>query len=248
MAWIIILVKTNVEIYPECNILTSSLSWSLLSPVKSVTEGYSLVYNLLVHWSACPTFEISARLSLVNSTGFPPGFLPNFCVDVHPLMPCLCGGHGLMDMLHNIVTSKLRTQDSARVYSTQNYTWKYYVRSTLQNSTGIWNKYGPDIIKNAKMHVGKPLLRSKSTAYVEATLDEEGYCAAWWTCVDKLKNQLHDTFTGGLINTTSSASHQLRSYHGWSDAMECNHEIQGVPVSHFKKHLWLIFQILFILL
>ena len=52
------------------------------------------------------------------------------------------------------------TQDSGQVYSTQNYTWKYYIRITLQNNTSMLNKYGPDIIKNAEMHVGRPLLRS----------------------------------------------------------------------------------------
>ena len=54
----------------------------------------------------------------------------------------------------------LMTQDSGRVYSTQNYTWKYNIRSTLQNNTNMLNKYGPDIIKNAAMHVGRSLLRS----------------------------------------------------------------------------------------
>ena len=54
----------------------------------------------------------------------------------------------------------LRTQDSGQVYLTQNYTWKYYIRITLQNNTSMLNKYGPDIIKNAEMHVGRPLLRS----------------------------------------------------------------------------------------
>ena len=51
-----------------------------------------------------------------------------------------------------------RTQDSGWVYSTQNYCWKYYIRSTLHNNTSMLNKYGPDIIKNAEMHVGRPLL------------------------------------------------------------------------------------------
>ena len=55
---------------------------------------------------------------------------------------------------------EFRTQDSGQVYSTQNYTWKYYIRITLQNNTSMLNKYGPDIIKNAEMHVGRPLLRS----------------------------------------------------------------------------------------
>ena len=71
-----------------------------------------------------------------------------------------------------------RTQDSGWVYSTQNYSWKYYIRSTLHNNTSMLNKYGPDIIKNAEMHVGRPLLGSCLTAYVEATLDVEGYSAA----------------------------------------------------------------------
>ena len=53
----------------------------------------------------------------------------------------------------------LRTQDSGQVYSIQNYTWIYYIRITLQNSTSMLNKYGPDIIENAEMHVGRPLLR-----------------------------------------------------------------------------------------
>ena len=56
--------------------------------------------------------------------------------------------------------SRLRTQDSGQVYSTENYTWKYYIRITLQNNTSMLNKYGPDIIKNAEMRVGRPLLRS----------------------------------------------------------------------------------------
>ena len=54
----------------------------------------------------------------------------------------------------------LRTQDSGRVYSTQNYTWEYNIRSTLQNKTSMLNKHGPHIIKNAEMHVGRPLLKS----------------------------------------------------------------------------------------
>ena len=58
------------------------------------------------------------------------------------------------------IHSGLRTQDSGQAYSTQNYTWKYYIRITLQNNTSMLNKYGPDIIKNAEMHVGRPLLRS----------------------------------------------------------------------------------------
>ena len=90
----------------------------------------------------------------------------------------------------------LRTQASGRVYSTQNYTWKYYTRSTLQNNTSMLDKYGPGIIKNADMHVRRPLLRSQLTAYVEATLNVEGYSVAWWTYVNKLKNQLQDTVTG----------------------------------------------------
>ena len=53
-----------------------------------------------------------------------------------------------------------RTQDTGWVYSTQNYTWKYYIRSTLQNNTNMLDKYEPDKIKNAEMHFGRPLLRS----------------------------------------------------------------------------------------
>ena len=94
-----------------------------------------------------------------------------------------------------------RTQHSEQVYSTQNYTLKYYIRITLQNNTSMLNKYGPDIIKNADVHVGRPLLRSWLTAYVEATLDVEGYCAAWWAYENKVKNQLQDTVTGGLETT-----------------------------------------------
>ena len=44
--------------------------------------------------------------------------------------------------------------------STQNYTWKYYIRITLQDNTSMLNKYGADMIKNVEMHVGRPLLRS----------------------------------------------------------------------------------------
>ena len=79
-----------------------------------------------------------------------------------------CVGRGIVLDIHKVSSKNarrprkytVRTQDSGRDYSTQNYTWKYYIRSTLQNSTSILNKYGPDIIKHAKMHVKRPLLRS----------------------------------------------------------------------------------------
>ena len=39
--------------------------------------------------------------------------------------------------------------DSDRGLFNINYTWKFYIRFTLQNNTNIVNKYEPDIIKNA---------------------------------------------------------------------------------------------------
>ena len=82
-----------------------------------------------------------------------------------------------------------RTKDGFIQHITlSNYTWKYYIRITLLNKTGILNNYGPDIIKNAKLHVWRPLFRWWLTAYAEATLDVERYCTTWWTYVNKLKN------------------------------------------------------------
>ena len=42
----------------------------------------------------------------------------------------------------------LRTQDG--FIQQKKYTWKYYIRSTLQNNTNMLNKYGPDIIKKSR--------------------------------------------------------------------------------------------------
>ena len=54
----------------------------------------------------------------------------------------------------SLLASEFRTQESGRVYSMRNYTWKYNIRITLQNNTSILNKYRPDAIKTHKYILG----------------------------------------------------------------------------------------------
>ena len=68
--------------------------------------------------------------------------------------------HGMCKGLCDDSPMMRGTQDSGRVYSTKHYTWKYYIRSKLQNRTCILNKYGHGINENAQMQVGRHLLRS----------------------------------------------------------------------------------------
>ena len=79
---------------------------------------------------------------------------------ITPLMSLFVPNTSIVEWKFRLQLRPQRTQDSGQVYSTQNYTRKYYIRITLQNNTSMLNKYGPDIIKNAEMHVGRPLRRS----------------------------------------------------------------------------------------